>query len=96
MLLIRVGMNTARYDPGQISSDFKAVGVQVVVVSVLLVEGTVPGREMHILEMNGWLHRWCQQAGLDFLDHWVLFWEGGLLRRDGVYLTKKRKNIFTH
>lgn len=81
MQLIHVGTNdTARYDPQQIRSDYRALGVrvkelgvQVVFSSVLLVKGRGPGRDRCILEVNAWLRGRCHQENFGFLDHGMLF-----------------------
>nr|XP_014432603.1 uncharacterized protein LOC106732511 [Pelodiscus sinensis] len=102
ILPIHVGTNDiARYDPEQIKSDYRALGVrvkefgaQVVFSSVLPVKIRGRGKDRCILEVNAWLRRSCRRKGFGFLDHGILFQEEGMLSREGVHLSRKGKKVF--
>lgn len=103
MLLRHMGTNdSARYGPEQISSDYRALGASGEELGhrwCSCPSSWLRGRAQagtHTLEMNVWLHRLCQWEGFGFLSHGMLFQEGQLLGKDGVYLTKNRKSIFMH
>ncbi|CAM5135410.1 unnamed protein product [Eretmochelys imbricata] len=101
-LLLQVGTSgTVKNDLERITADYvtlerriKAFEAQMVFSSILPMEGKGPGRDRRIVEVNEWLHRWCQREGFGFFDQRIVFQEEGLLGRDGLHLTKRGKRIF--
>ncbi|XP_059572117.1 uncharacterized protein LOC109285574 [Alligator mississippiensis] len=88
--------DTARSSPGQIMSDYKALGARLqssgVPVTFLLihpVSGHGPHRDSCIREFNMQLQSWCHCAGFGFLDHGPYFQERGMLERDSFYLSSE-------
>lgn len=84
-----VGTNvTARGDLEHIKCGCMALGMVVNTIGAHLVSSSIlPMRRKglwrsgRILQVNKWLHSWCQQQGLGFYEHGTLFEDQGLLER---------------
>ncbi|GAB0208697.1 hypothetical protein GRJ2_003335400 [Grus japonensis] len=102
LLLLHVGGDEAetrstkaiKRDFRLLGQSLKDSGAQVILSSLLPVEGSNGGRNRRTQSINAWLRGCCQHHNFGFFDNGTAYTAPGLMTSDGIHLSQRGKRIF--